>query len=224
MSNFGILDLRVVRPYEPAFRDARSAVGAAALLESARMYDDLAEAIADCSLVIGTSAGARRETEHTVYSLDNAAPLIQQHLEQSRTAILFGSEKFGLSNEDLSHCDWLMHIPTREQHLSMNLGQAVAVCLYELVRRESAIFNSTPNTTPIKVPVEHTELATAEERERLTSVVMETLTASGYLEKHQRTTLKAQVRRMVTRMHLNTLDAQAILGMLRQSLWKMRSK
>jgi tRNA/rRNA methyltransferase len=214
MSNFGILDLRVVRPWEPAFREAVSAVGAADLLQTAPMYDTVAEAVADCSLVIGTSAGARRETEHTIHTLATAAPLVRTHLENARAAILFGSEKFGLSNEDLSHCDWLLHIPTRAEHLSMNLGQAVAVCVYELTREAA------PLTT---IPAQQQEAATAEERERLTAILMESLAASGYLEKHPQTTLHEQVRRMVTRLQFNTRDAHSLLGMLRQSLWKMRS-
>ena len=59
----------------------------------------------------------------------------------SPVALLFGSEKFGLSNEDLSHCHWLLRIPTREEHGSMNLGQAVAICLYELHRSDQAAEN-----------------------------------------------------------------------------------
>ena len=59
-------------------------------------------------------------------------------LATSPVALLFGSEKFGLSNEDMRHCHWLMRIPTREEHGSMNLGQAVAVCLYEIIRSPAA--------------------------------------------------------------------------------------
>jgi tRNA/rRNA methyltransferase len=214
MSNFGILDLRVVRPWEPAFRDAVSAVGAAQLLQSARMYATVAEAVADCTLVIGTSGRTTPESEHVIHTLATAAPIIRGHLDHARAAILFGSEKFGLSNDDLSHCDWLLHIPTREEHLSMNLGQAVAVCLYELTREAA---------TDSIIPEPLRQAATAEERERLAAIILESLAVSGYLEKHQQTTIEAQVRRLVTRLHLNTRDTQAILGMLRQSLWKMRN-
>src|SRR5690348_5129969 len=132
MSNFGFLHLRVVNPFELAFREARSAVGAASLLAQAEEFKSLNEAVADCSLVVGTTALSRRDPRHKVRDLRPGALLIRRHLRADRVALLFGSEKRGLSNADLSHCHWLLRIPTREEQRSMNLGQAVAVCLYEL--------------------------------------------------------------------------------------------
>src|ERR1700704_481360 len=134
MSNFGVRQLRVVNPYEVAFRQARSAVGAAKLLADAEEYKTVAEAVADCTLVIGTTAVGHRDLQHPLRRLDAGARLIRKRLATSRVALLFGSERFGLSNQDLSHCQWLMTIPTRSEHSSMNLGQAVALCLYEVVR------------------------------------------------------------------------------------------
>jgi TrmH family RNA methyltransferase len=217
MSNFGVLDLRVVNPYEPSFREARSAVGAGEVMQAAKLHDTIAEAVADCTLVIGTSAGSRSggkrsEHEHAIHSIETAAPLLRTHLESSRAAILFGSEKFGLSNDDLSHCHWLTHIPTREEHLSMNLGQAVAVCLYEITRPAIAAASSSLIN----------EAATVEDRERLTSLWMEALKDSGYTAKHQQPTLEAELRRMLMRMDMNRQDAHITLGMLRQILWKIR--
>ncbi len=144
MSNLGFLRLRVVNPYEASFREARSAVGAAPLLAKAEQYSSVAEAVADCSLVVGTTAVGNRELHHPLRLLQDAAPLIRKRLRAgSRVALLFGSEKRGLSNDDFSHCHWLMHIPTREEHTSMNLGQAVAVCLYELARSSAKASNRT---------------------------------------------------------------------------------
>src|SRR5580704_15724957 len=138
MSNFGFLHLRVVNPYEPSFREARSAVGGAPVLKSAEKFDSVADAVADCTLVIGTTAATRRELQQPIKRLEQGARAIKQRLRSSNVAILFGSEKRGLSNEDLSHCHWLMQIPTREEHRSVNLGQSVAICLYELARDSQA--------------------------------------------------------------------------------------
>jgi tRNA/rRNA methyltransferase len=216
MSNFGFSDLRVVRPYEAAFRDARSAVGASALLENAREYPGVAEAVADCSLVVGTSAGSRhRDAQHPIYRLEAAAPRIDAALTQGRVALLFGSEKFGLSNDDMSHCHWLLHIPARAEHPSMNLGQAVALCLYELIRDESAPAQS-PSSPLLTDP------ATAAQTEMLTSLALEMLDISGYLERHPRANMQAELRRLILRYHPNNKDAEAVLGMLRQALWKLR--
>jgi tRNA/rRNA methyltransferase len=134
MSNFGIRNLRLVKPYEPGFREARSAVGAAATLQDARIFSTLAEAVADCGLVIGTTGGRDRQLNNSLRRLQDAAPLVTQETARGMVAIVFGSEKRGLSNDDLSYCHWTMHIPTAEDHVSMNLGQAVAVSLYEITR------------------------------------------------------------------------------------------
>lgn len=139
MSNFGFLHLRVVNPFELAFRQARSAVGAAPLLAEAEEFQSLEEALADCSLVVGTTALSRRDPQHTVRDVRQGARLIRKRLSLGCVALLFGSEKRGLSNAHFSHCHWLLRIPTGEQHRSMNLGQAVAVCLYELARDPQAV-------------------------------------------------------------------------------------
>src|SRR5689334_1170400 len=114
MSNFGFLRLRVVNPYEVAFREARSAVGAAPLLATAEEYKTLAEAIADCVLVVGTTAVRHRELHHPLRRLQYGARVIRKKVAHGPVALLFGAEKTGLSNDDISHCHWLMHIPTRE--------------------------------------------------------------------------------------------------------------
>src|SRR5271165_1691123 len=167
MNNFGFTRLRVVNPYELAFREARSAVGASEVLASAEEYRSVAEAVADCTLVVGTTAVRHRELQHPVHRLEHGTRLIRKRIASGRVALLFGSERVGLSNEALSHCHWLMRIPTCEEHISMNLGQAVALCLYELVRDGKAA------RSPGKL-----QGATAEEEERITGVLLDALRAS----------------------------------------------
>jgi len=153
MSNFGIRNLRLVKPYEPGFREARSAVGAAATLEDARIFSTLAEAVADCALVIGTTGGRDRNLDNPLLRLQDAAPLVEQESNRGMVAIVFGSEKRGLSNDDLSYCHWTMHIPTAEDHVSMNLGQAVAVSLYEITRAPAlAMAAQSPASPPSSAP------------------------------------------------------------------------
>jgi len=220
MSNFGFPHLRVVNPYELAFREARSGVGAGPILAGAEEFRSLAEAVVDCTLVVGTSAVGSRDPQHMVRRLEDGARRIRRHLASSRVALLFGSEKRGLSNEDLSHCHWVLHIPTCEAHRSMNLGQAVAVCLYELARE------SKTGAKP-----EKTVAATAGHLERLTAALLEALRASGYLKvpagdsKKHRSPAPAdeKIRRLVRRLRLSRSDAELLLGMLRQILWKLRA-
>jgi tRNA/rRNA methyltransferase len=213
MSNFGFLRLRVVNPYEAAWREARSAVGAASLLASAEEFKSVAEAVADCALVVGTTAVGRRELHQPLRRLEEGARLIRKQLTSNRVALLFGSEKTGLSNEDLSYCHWLMRIPTREQHPSVNLGQAVAICLYELARVPKVSRQS-----------EKQKAATAGELERITGILLDALHASGYLKPRSATPTEEKVRRLVRRLNLSASDAKVWLGMLRQMVWKIRSE
>lgn len=211
MSNFGFPHLRLVNPYDVAFRDARSAVGAAATLASAEVYKTVAEAVADCSLVVGTTAIGHRDLQHSLVRLERGATSIRTHYATGNCALLFGSEKFGLSNEDMSHCHWLMHIPTRDEHASMNLGQAVAVCLYELVRNPAEL---APHT--IGSP------ASAADVERITDALLLALRASEYPKLNTSKSFHAAVRRVLRRLSLRKGDAEFLLGMLRQMIWKLK--
>ncbi len=214
MSNFGFTRLRVVNPYEVAFREARSAVGASAVIHSAEEYKTLAEAVADCSLVVGTTSVGHREIQHPLRRLEYGGRLIRRQLASASVALLFGSEKFGLSNDDLSHCHWLMRIPTREEHGSMNLGQAVALCLYELVRSSAAV---TKQPLPVKT-------APAGEVERFTELLLEALAESGYINPRTEASARQKIRRMVRRLSLPSRDAETWQGMLRQILWRIREQ
>ncbi len=211
MANFGFSVLRVVQPYDVAFREARSAVGAAPLLRSAEEYSTVAGAIADCRLVVGTTSVGHRELQHPIRRLEYGAQLIAAVAAQAPAAILFGSEKFGLSNDDLSHCHWLMRIPTAGQDLSMNLGQAVSLCLYELARDPEA---ASAKPEPIR-------RAPAAESEQITRLLLEVLEKSGYVNPTTSESTAEKVRRLVRRLDIAGRDAPVLLGMLRQILWKI---
>ncbi len=268
MINFGCTHLRLVNPYDLAYREARSAVGAAPVLANAEQFSAVAEAVADCTLVVGTTAAGRRELHHSLCTLEAGARIILQQLAlqhsarkqsasakltrsevarkeiarkragnekkaraplaaksaaqagenavRNRVALLFGSEKTGLSNEDLSHCHWLLRIPTRAEHRSMNLGQAVAVCLYELVRdaKAAAKFSRALQKTPP---------ATAGELERFTAILTEALSSSGFLDRRTVADAHDRIRRLVRRLHLPTRDATMWTAIMRQIVWKLNA-
>jgi tRNA/rRNA methyltransferase len=211
MANFGFSTLRVVAPYDVAFREARSAVGAAPLLHAAEEFPTVAAAVADCALVVGTTSVGHRELQHPIRRLEYGARLILRRLPAAPVALLFGSEKFGLSNEDLSHCHWLMRIPTVDRNLSMNLGQAVALCLYELARDPKAA----------EARPERIRRATAGEAEQVTAQLMEALERSGYVNPLTSASTAEKVRRLVRRLDIPARDVPVLLGMLRQILWKL---
>jgi tRNA/rRNA methyltransferase len=217
MSNFGARRLRLVNPYAPGFREARSAVGASDLLDQADEFKTVAEAVADCALVVGTTAVRNRVLQQPVERLDErAGTTIRLRLQTERVALLFGSEKIGLTNRDFSHCHWLLNIPTAQQNISMNLGQAVAVCLYELARTTLA------RTTPLRPATEDAKPATAGAAEQITEGLLEALRISGYVKPGTEAMFEKKARRLVFRFHLEAYDAKLLLGMVRQIVWKLR--
>ena len=211
MSNFGFSDLRLVNPYEPSFREARSAVGASELLAHAKEYKSVTEAVADCTLVVGTTAGRNRELRQPLRTVPEGVRIIRKHLASGRVAVLFGSEKRGLSNEDLSYCHWAMRIPTSETHPSMNLGQAVAVCVYELARYPK-----------VALKTDKASVATAGEIDRLAASFFEVLQASGYVKPRATKVTEEKVRRLMRRLNISPGDTEILLGMLRQIVWKLK--
>ncbi|HEX5234970.1 MAG TPA: TrmH family RNA methyltransferase [Silvibacterium sp.] len=203
MSNFGFSRLRVVNRYDVAFREARSAVGAPELLKDAEEFATVEDSVADCSLIVGTTAaGPSRKLEHPLHRLDAGGELICARLAVERVALLFGSEKRGLSNEDLTYCHWLMRIPTRETHSSMNLGQAVAICLYELIRSDR-----------VQLP-EVGAGASGAVLERMTRALLDLLGESGYTKLGTEAAVEAKSRRLIRRMSLSEEDAETWTGML----------
>jgi TrmH family RNA methyltransferase len=214
MSNFGVRQLRLVNPYGVAFREARSAVGASEVLKKAQEHKTLAEAVSDCGLVVGTTAVRKRALHHPVHRLTaESADRIGQKLASGSVALLFGSEKIGLTNDDFSHCHWLLTIPTQAENISMNLGQAVAVCLYELSR--------TAAHEPIS---EERTPATSGELQKITEGLLEALHASGYVKPGNDAMCEKKVRELVIRFGLDALDAKVLLGMVRQMAWKLRQR
>lgn len=213
MSNFGFTRLRLVRPYDVAFREARSAVNAHYILEQAEVFETIAEALADCTLVAGSTSVGNRDLHLPLYRLEAAGKLLAGDLSAGPAALVFGSEKFGLSNEAMSHCHWLLRIPARAAHGSMNLGQAVAVCLYEL-RRDGAAAAQRFQPAPA---------AAAQDVERLTALLREVLANSGYINERTAQSADLKLRRLLKRVRVPASDTETWLGILRQILWKVKS-
>ena len=211
MSNFGFFHLRVVNAYDVAYAEARSAVNASDVLMRSEQFHTVADAVADCALVVGTTSLGPRALTHPLRRLEMAGRLLRE--QPGNVALLFGSEKFGLSNHDLSHCHWLLRIPTRNEHQSMNLGQAVAVCLYELIRRDEEEQRQPAAAHP----------ASSGEVERITARAIDCLRYSGYIQDLTAESAEQKIRRVFLRANISETDAVVWLGVFRQILWKLRN-
>jgi tRNA/rRNA methyltransferase len=219
MANFGLNRLAVVAPYEPHWREARSAVGAEALLQNARQTESLAEAVAQSTLVIGTGTLTHRKPEQPVVSLPDLVPLVLQEVNRGgRISLVFGPEKHGLTRDDLSRCHALVEIPTDPLQPSMNLAQAVAVCLYELATRAFApalqLPHSGKNCTSPPATSAHLDL--------LAAVIEETMSAAGYSPCVMQTANHHDLRLLLRRLSPNPRDNRRILGLFRRILWRLQ--
>jgi tRNA/rRNA methyltransferase len=188
-------------------------VGASEVMRRAEECASVEEALADCGLVVGTTAIGNREIKHPMRSLDKAGPVLRKRLEKERVALLFGSEKWGLSNESMSYCHWLVHIPTREEHQSMNLGQAAAVCLWELARGKRSFEERTGGGRAESAGGKAARMETVE---RITESMLGCLRMSGYVAARSESLAEEKLRRMLRRFALNGADAEVLLGMMRK--------
>ena len=235
MANFGFTDLTVVEPYAPVWQETRSAVGAEETVRSARAVAGLDAAIADRTLVVGTTAGSRRNLDRELIPLAQFPRWLKKRPRLKRAALLFGSEKTGLSNEQLSYCHALVRIPTTPACPSMNLGQAVAVCCYELARAglvaASRVSRSTaasrnaaslpaaearpPAAVHLSEPANLQSLLHVFERaERM-------LDAVGFLKPKSRAATRVKLRRLLLDLGLTNNDVKVLGGVLAQIEWKL---
>lgn len=219
MANFGCSSLSVVAPYAPHWREARSAVGAPELLINARECTALAEAVESYTLVIGTGTLTARKPEQPLVSLPELMPHLRRELDrEGRIALVFGPEKHGLTRNDLALCHLFVEIPTSAHQPSMNLAQAVAVCLYEIsafpLRLHSGLTRSTK-------PAEFETAAASGDLDRLASLVEETMNAVGYSPTSMQNANRHDLQVMLRRMHLNRKDARRLLGLFRRIFWRV---
>jgi tRNA/rRNA methyltransferase len=214
-TNFGVDDIVVVAPHPPVWDEAQTKRGALLWLRNARLAGTLAGAVADCTWVLGTSSLARRRKEELprIVELDHVAAQAGRQKGCSRMALVFGSEKRGLTNEELSLCHCVVRIPTGTSGGSMNLGQAVAVCCYEL-RAWAGPKPSLPSSLPAA--------ATLGEISRLVDALDSLIGSTQGSDARRRSSRKTRLRRMLLRWSLSSADVTQCLGVLRDLVWATR--
>jgi len=242
MANFGFRQLVVVEPYAPVWQETRSAVGAEEVVQSARRVDQVQEAVDDCTLVIGTTAGSGRNLDRDLVALNRLPAWIESRYESQsgrvaplgdapksegtgtrpeppaapeQAALLFGSEKTGLSTEALSHCHALVRIPTTAECPSMNLGQSVAVCCYELAR--AGVVASVPMAATVHISAP----AKVQSLDHLFERAVRVLDHVGYLKPKSRDATLINLRRVLFDLELTNNDVKILGGILAQIEWKL---
>lgn len=215
MANFGFEHLTVASAWDPHWREAKSAVGAPGLLQHARETQSLADAVGQCTFVAGTGTLTHRKPDQAVVSLPDLAPMIARELARGgRAALVFGPEKHGLTRDDLSFCHALVEIPTDPRQPSMNLGQAAAVCLYELAAR-APHSGAPPATLPDQPASNSAQL------DRLATLIEETMIAADYSPEIMRRANRHDLRLLLRRLAPGAHDTRRILGLFRRILWRL---
>lgn len=209
MKNFGLSDLRLVAPRDgwPNEKAQAMAVTAKDVLDDARVYDTLHEALADLHVVFATTARDRGITKEII-TPDEAARRLRKAAPDAKTGLLFGNERAGLENDDVSLADCVITIPTAE-FASLNLGQAVLLCCYEWFKVE--------DDTPIS-KIEHGPLhrkPTREELFQLFDHLEGELTRTGFLfPPDKREHMQRAIRATIHRAQLTYQEVQTLRGMI----------
>lgn len=215
MANFGLEELAVVAPYGPVWRETQSAVGAEEILKSARAVNNLQEAVGDATLVVGTTTGSRRNLDRDLIPLSNFCAWLRNRKTKGRAAVLFGSEKTGLSNEHLSACHALVRIPTSVRCPSMNLGQAVAVFCYELARSGAIAVR------PPAPKLRRSQPASYQALDHVLERASRVLDRVGYLKSQSRKSQLVNLRRLMLDLGLKNNDVKVLGAILAQIEWKI---
>jgi len=208
MKNMGLTDLALVSPKIYPSEEATSrAAGADDILANAQVYDSLDEALADRQQIIGASARLRTITWPQLNPRECAEKISSE--ANLKTAILFGRERTGLSNEELQRCHYLLHIPCNPEFSSLNVAAAVQVVAYELFQASLAL-----EDVPVETDLE-SEPANGEEMESFHGHLIRTLFDIGFLhERKSSPTLISRLRRIFIRSKLEKADIHILRGIL----------
>jgi tRNA/rRNA methyltransferase len=221
MRNMGLSDLVLVAPEaEPSDPRARLlATHGADVLERCRLVADFGEAVADCVLVAATSARVGGLTRRQfVGPPDAIAPHLVEAMTSRSVALVFGPEASGLSNEEVSRCHYLIHIPTDPEYPVLNLAQAVAICTYEL-RRHWLRHTDAPTLLPsTSAP------APFADQERAFEHLRQALEDVHFLWNEKADSLMHTLRHLIGRAGPTPMEVDLLLGLARQLRWFARNR
>jgi len=188
MNTMGFTDLRLVRPQADHLSGIAKAMahGSTHILETAPVYEQLSEALTDIDLACGTTARHRIEKHHYVSVHDLTATFEEKQESLTTAAIVFGSERSGLSNQDISLCDLVTNIPQVSLQPSLNLSQAVMIYSFVLAQRQTQVQITDQRINKQEMSVEQYAV--------LKRSLLELMEKVGLSERYQRYVVKAIAR------------------------------
>ncbi|CAD6876864.1 RNA methyltransferase [Methylomonas fluvii] len=211
MKNMQMDQLRLVSPKCFPHADATArASGADDVLRSATVFDSLQDAIADCQVVLGSSARDRTISWPSLTARQTAEKWVGALPEQN-IALVFGRENSGLKNHELDLCHYLLRIPCNTEYSSLNLAAAVQVVCYELFVASGQEMVSTVGD------IGEEPLATAEQMEAFYVHLQQTMADIGFLHPERSKSIMRRLRRIFNRTQLDTKELDILRGILRFS-------
>ncbi len=208
MKNTGLNELAIVgKARTRSFWARAMAVHGREILSQARCHDSLRQAVADCNLVVGTTCRSGLYRRHSQTPRE-VAPQIVAAAHKGKVALIFGPEDHGLSNKDLEPCQLLVTIPTHPDYSSLNVAQAVVICLYEIYLASLG--------TAVDSGVRR---AAAEQVERLFDRMRASLLKIGFLDSDNPEHMLLALRRIFGRAGLEDTDVRILTGLFRQIEW-----
>jgi tRNA/rRNA methyltransferase len=210
MANFALARLRLVKPRDgwPNIHARRSASGADRVLDDVTLYDTLQEAIADCTLVLATTARAHDQAKPVIGPEEAAALLAPRVSAGENVAVVFGRERYGLQNDEVALADRIITFPVNPAFASLNLAQAVAVIAYEWFKLVSM------GALPFAMP-QRSEPAGKEQIQAFFDTLERELDAIEYFRPlHKRATMLVNLRNIFARMQPTRQDIQTLHGIV----------
>ncbi len=204
MKTMGMNHLRLISPKQPIDEQAIAlAAGAKDVLDNAQMYETFDDAIADCQLVIGTSARLRH-LQNSLIEPRKCGEIAMQRAEQGKVAVVFGRERVGLTNEELLKCHYHLHFPTNPDYGSLNLAMAVQLACYE-IRMAWLNLQNNPQITPLA------DYPSAEALEHFFQHTEQLYKKLGFIRNEA---VMLKLRRLYQRAELETNELNLLRGML----------
>lgn len=205
LKNFGFKNMTLVKPKQKGFLDAiRMAGRATDWIEKSTVVDSLSEALAEMTHIVGFSRRAR-ELRKPVISPGELKALIESQWQGQKTALVFGSEKFGLTNSQLEHCEKIITIPASKEYSSLNITHAIAITCYEITKESHLV----------GVKKRENEIVPFEERSLFYKRLQDVLVRTGFFKDRDSDKCMVSVKDIFERSGIDKRDYKTLMGILK---------
>ena len=213
MKTMGLTNLCLVNPViKPDSQSISLAAGASDIIKQAQIFSSLEAAVADCSLVIGTSARPRSLQWPNLTPKECGEKIIAEACRHAQVALVFGRERVGLTNDELQKCHFHVSIPANPDYSSLNLAMSVQVLSYEI--RMSLLSVQEASIKLDEQDINEVHYPKDEDIERFYQHLEQTLLQTGFINPHHPGQIMGRLRRLFTRARIEQQELNILRGIL----------